>query len=103
MRTKSRRREAAILWLYVAGDAASSVAARRALDILLQHPEFVGQVERVVIDVLSEPDKAKEAGLTATPTLLVRSCGRLVRFIGDFSSAGPLVEFLRGELAGLGA
>lgn len=87
------------LRLYVAGDAPSSVAARRTLDTLLEHPEFVGRVRREVIDALREPRKAKDAGLTATPTLLVSSGGRLVRFIGDFTSPDPLIEFLRGELS----
>lgn len=88
----------ATLRLYVAGDTPSSVSARRTLDTLLEHPEFVGQVRRTVIDVLRQPDAAKEAALTATPTLLVRIAGRQVRFIGDLTRADPLIEFLRGQV-----
>lgn len=97
-RTISRCAGPKVLWLYVAGNEASSASARRSLDELLENPEFVGQLRSVVIDVLREPQRAKAACLSATPTLLVRSGGRAVRFIGDLSSIDSLIEFLQSDL-----
>lgn len=88
-----------LLRLYVAGNEPSSVAARRSLDSLLQNPEFIGRVGGVIVDVLAEPQRARAAGLTSTPTLLVRRGMRVVRFIGDLSSVAPIVEFLQAQLS----
>lgn len=97
-RRKQRTAAPGLLRLYVAGNGARSLAARRSLDTLLEHPEFVGRMRRIVIDVCRQPMQAKQAALMATPTLLVSSGERSRRFIGDFSDVGPLLEFLQREL-----
>jgi len=66
--------------LFVAGDSPSSVAAREVLE---RHLPAGSAARCEFIDVLSEPDRALEAGLIATPTLILEEDGREHRYVGD--------------------
>lgn len=98
-----RRAPAACLCLYVAGESAHSAAARKVLESLVMHPEFAGHVSTRVVDVAREPQRAREAELTATPTLLLKHGNRRMRFIGDLSDTAQVVDYLRGVVRGPGS
>lgn len=80
--------------LYVAGDAPRSRTAVRALTDLCEE-RLKGRYELVVIDVLAHPERAEQAKILATPTLLRRSPAPSIRIVGDLS-------LRENVLAGLG-
>lgn len=80
--------------LYVAGDVPSSMVARHNLDAVL---DSIGKVDRhsvAIIDVLQRPQAALEAGLIATPSLLVRTNGLNQWFLGDLRHTDSLKGWL---------
>lgn len=85
-----------VLELYVAGDALRSRAARHKLERLCQ-TRMSGPVELRVIDVLEEPDRAAEAGVTETPTIIRREPPPEVRVIGDVSDDAAILAALDAD------
>jgi circadian clock protein KaiB len=82
-----------MLRLYVARTSASSRRAEQNLDLLRRHmKEEQWTIE--VIDVLSRPDVAEQAGVLATPTLSYEHPDRPRRIIGDLSDTKRVLEFL---------
>ncbi|HZZ78929.1 MAG TPA: circadian clock KaiB family protein [Gemmataceae bacterium] len=81
------------LRLYISGDTISS---RRAKDNLARlcgrEPMSSWPVE--VIDVLSEPQRAEEAGILATPTLSCEHPTSPKRVVGDLSDTNRILGFL---------
>ncbi len=65
-----------------AGRRKADVLVRRLLEALLPPAGF----ELTVIDVHEQPDRARQAGILATPTLIRRSPGPELRVIGDLSN-----------------
>jgi circadian clock protein KaiB len=88
-----------LLRLYIAGNSASS---RRAEQNLVNLRKFARaeawNVE--VIDVLTRPELAEQAGILATPTLCYEDSARPRRIIGDLSDARRVLEFLGIEPKG---
>ncbi|HKW12571.1 MAG TPA: circadian clock KaiB family protein [Gemmatimonadaceae bacterium] len=80
----SQPRSKFLLTLYVAGaDSRARIAIanlRRICD-----EELVDQYELEIIDVLEQPDKAEDAKILATPTLIKQLPPPLRRVIGDLS------------------
>ncbi|HKJ77810.1 MAG TPA: circadian clock KaiB family protein, partial [Gammaproteobacteria bacterium] len=82
--------------LYVAGDAPSSRTARRVLEDLLGG-EAARQQYRL-IDVLAEPASALEAGLIATPTLVIEHDGAQRRYVGDLCERATVLREMLDSL-----
>ena len=80
--------------LYVAGDAPTSLAARQALEPLLEQLQDVS-VDYELVDVLLHPERALRAGLLATPTLIVDADGRSRRFVGDLANRDDFAEAIK--------
>ena len=78
--------------LFVAGDAPSSRAARQVLDEIVAALD--GTPAYNVIDVLRNPAKALEAGLIATPTLILEHNGEQRRYVGELRSRDELAKML---------
>lgn len=53
-----------------------------------------------IIDVLTKPELAEEAGIIATPTLSYEHSVRPRRIVGDLSDAKRVLEFLGIEIRG---
>lgn len=81
-----------ILQLYVAGNSVSSQRARERVVRLCQNELKTWQLE--IIDILAEPEKAEEALILATPTLVSRKQGQERRVVGDLSDGHKVLEFL---------
>lgn len=87
------------LRLYIAGNSAISRRAEHNLSHLrrLIKPEFW---DVQVIDVLTKPELAEQAGILATPTLSYEHPVRPRRIIGDLSDTKRVLNFLGIELKG---
>jgi circadian clock protein KaiB len=82
-----------MLRLYVARTSASSRRAEQNLDELRRHMN--GEQWTVeVIDVVTRPEIAEQAGVLATPTLSYEHPDRPRRIIGDLSDIKRVLEFL---------
>jgi circadian clock protein KaiB len=80
-----------VLRLYVAGEAAGSVRARRQLKRIEQaYPHITVEI----VDVLASPGLAETAGILATPTLSDESRSPPRRIVGDLSDMGRVTHFL---------
>lgn len=81
------------LHLFIAGDSPYSAAAVRNLrDICGQY--LTGRVELHIIDIVEQPELAREEGIVATPTLVKKRPG-LTRFlIGDLSDRRRVLALL---------
>jgi circadian clock protein KaiB len=88
-----------VLRLYIAGNSASS---RRAEQNLHRMEAFIKpegwRVE--IIDVLSKPELAEQAGVIATPTLSNERSARPRRIVGDLSDTRRVLDFLGIEIKG---
>lgn len=88
-----------VLRLYIAGNSASSRLAEQNLQRMLAVIKSEGwDVE--IIDVLTKPELAEEAGIIATPTLSYEHSVRPRRIVGDLSDAKRVLEFLGIEIRG---
>lgn len=88
-----------VLRLYIAGNSASSRLAEQNLQRMLAVIKSEGwDVE--IIDVLTKPELAEEAGIVATPTLSYEHSVRPRRIVGDLSDAKRVLEFLGIEIRG---
>ncbi|MFC7398404.1 circadian clock KaiB family protein [Chelatococcus sp. GCM10030263] len=82
-----------LLRLYISGDTASSRRAKENLSRLRE--STLGSRWTVdVIDVLTAPQRAEEAGILATPTLSYDHPAGPKRIIGDLSDATRILRFL---------
>lgn len=72
------------LCLYVAGGAPRSAAARRNVERLCDH-HLAGRYRLEVIDLLEDPDRARDDQVLAVPTLVRRRPGPPRRVVGDLS------------------
>ena len=81
------------LTLFIAGRTVRSVRAIRSVRRLFpeQREQTLGLE---VVDVLDEPDRAEEAGIVATPTLVRRSPTPERRVIGDLTDSERLADVL---------
>ncbi|MDZ7706875.1 MAG: circadian clock KaiB family protein [Trueperaceae bacterium] len=79
--------------LYVAGDAPRSRTAVRSLTELCEE-RLSGRYELDVIDVLAHPERAEQAKILATPTLLRLRPAPRVRIVGDLSLTANVVAGL---------
>ena len=70
--------------LYVAGDGIRSSAAVETVTTMCDE-RLAGRYDLVVIDVLVDPERAEQARILATPTLLRRRPVPDVRIIGDLT------------------
>lgn len=80
--------------LYVAGDAPRSQVAIRSLEALCAR-HLRGRYRLTVVDVLKDPERAEQAKILATPTLLKTSPAPVARIVGDLTLTATV-------LAGLG-
>jgi circadian clock protein KaiB len=75
-----------VLRLYVAGNAPNSAAALANLRALLPDEETLGgAVVLDVVDVLKEPARALDEGITVSPTLVRLLPLPVVRIVGSLS------------------
>lgn len=72
------------LCLYVAGGAPRSAAARRNAQLLCDR-HLAGRYRLEVIDLLADPDRARDDQVLAVPTLVRRYPGPARRVVGDLS------------------
>lgn len=79
-----------LLKLYVAGRGARADAAIANLRQLCEN-ELRGQYELEVIDILEHPERAEQARILATPTLIKQLPPPLRRVIGDLSDKDKLL------------
>jgi circadian clock protein KaiB len=88
-----------VLRLYIAGNSASSRRAEQNLhgiEALIRSEGW--RIE--IIDVLSKPELAEEAGVIATPTLSYEHSVRPRRIVGDLSDTRRVLDFLGIEIKG---
>lgn len=81
-----------VLRLYIAGKSASSQRAERNLAKLKRSIKTGCRFE--VVDVLTKPELAEQAGVLATPTLSYEHPDRPRRIIGDLSDTARVLQFL---------
>jgi circadian clock protein KaiB len=81
------------LRLYVAGEAANSIAARANLRRLLAG-EDPSTYRLEVIDCLENPVRALEDGVLVTPTLIRSAPPPMQTIIGSLSEAGRVIAAL---------
>jgi circadian clock protein KaiB len=87
-----------LLRLYVAGKSATS---QRALVNMKELQRTIGSDWKFeVVDVLTSPELAEQAGVLATPTLSYEHPERPRRIIGDLSDTRRVLEFLGIEAKG---
>ena len=79
-----------LLKLYIAGKGARAEAAIANLRQLCEG-ELRGQYELEVIDILENPERAEQAKILATPTLIKQLPPPLRRVIGDLSDKEKLL------------
>lgn len=79
-----------LLKLYIAGKGARAEAAVANLRQLCDN-ELRGQYELEVIDVLENPERAEQAKILATPTLIKQLPPPLRRVIGDLTDKEKLL------------
>src|SRR3954464_9439746 len=84
------------LRLFVSGEPTSS---KRARDNLAQLREryFPTIADVTIIDVAAEPQRAEEAQIMATPTLVVDGPRRQKRIVGDLTDTRKVLAFLGVE------
>lgn len=73
-----------LLKLYVTGSSSRAQQAISNLERICEQ-ELQGKYELEIIDVLEHPEKAEDARILATPTLIKRLPPPLRRVIGDLS------------------
>ena len=81
------------LRLYVSGGATSSQRARENL-AELRDRYLQTAFEIAIIDVAAEPQRAEEAQIMATPTLVLDGPKRQKRIVGDLSDTPKVLAFL---------
>ncbi|HKO17057.1 MAG TPA: circadian clock KaiB family protein [Gemmatimonadaceae bacterium] len=74
-----------LLQLYVAGRTPRTELAVANLNALCED-ELAGRYQLEIIDVLEHPERAEEAKILATPTLIKQLPPPLRRIIGDLSN-----------------
>jgi circadian clock protein KaiB len=82
-----------LLRLYVAGDNARSVEARRLCEQVVQRCR-PGPCRLEIVDVLTDPAQAERDRVLATPTLVRLEPPPLVRLIGGLRDADFVMEAL---------
>lgn len=86
-----------LLTLYVSGDATSSRRARETLS-RLSASHLPAGTRMDIVDVLTDPTRAEEAQVLATPTLIFHTNERPRRIIGDLSDMRKVLDFLGLDL-----
>ncbi|HEX6201479.1 MAG TPA: circadian clock KaiB family protein [Thermoanaerobaculia bacterium] len=81
------------LCLYVAGGAPRSAAARRNVELLCDR-HLAGRYRLEVVDLLADPDRAREDQVLAVPTLVRRSPRPTRRVVGDLSDPAHALSAL---------
>lgn len=81
-----------LLRLYIAGKSATSQRAEQNLLELRRSLDPAWQIE--IVDVLTRPELAEQAGILATPTLSYEHPDRPRRIIGDLSDTKRVLKFL---------
>ena len=79
--------------LYVAGDTARSTRAATSLRRLCA-TAGIDAAALEIVDVVARPDLADQAGILATPTVVVDRDGSTRRVIGDLSDIHRLASAL---------
>jgi circadian clock protein KaiB len=79
-----------LLKLYIAGKSARAEAAIANLRQLCEN-ELRGLYELEIIDILEQPERAEQAKILATPTLIKQLPPPLRRVIGDLSDKEKLL------------
>ena len=80
-----------VLRLYVAGHTAAAARATQGFERLCA---AIGACDAEIIDVLSQPQLAENAGVLATPMLSYEDRLRPRRIVGDISDTKRVLEFL---------
>ncbi len=80
--------------MYVTGKAPNSRRAMASLRRLCDE-EFEGQYRLVIIDVMEQPQLAKDDAILAAPTLIKVSPLPVRRLVGDLSDAERVLSSLR--------
>lgn len=82
-----------VLSLFFSGNSATSQRAKVNL-ARLQAENLPAEWRIELIDVLSDPARAEEAGILATPTLSYDHQPRPRRIVGDLSDTAKVLAFL---------
>ena len=83
------------LRLYVAGDGMRSGQARRAVDWLRGR---VADCQLEIVDVLTEPGRAEEGRVIATPTLVRVRPEPVLRVVGGLDDVEQIARLLQLEV-----
>ena len=84
--------------LFIAGDAPSSVRARRNLQLAVELLAAEGRrIETEVVDVLQDQRAAIHEGVSMVPTLLRCVAGARVVLVGDLDDRAALLAYLRND------
>ncbi|MGA2292188.1 circadian clock KaiB family protein [Bradyrhizobium sp.] len=77
--------------LYVAGDAANSVAAVANLNTICRE-HLPDRYEIEIVDVFLEPGRALADGVFLTPTLVKLSPTPMLRIVGSLTQTLPILQ-----------
>ena len=83
-----------VLLLFVAGDEANSLLARRNLAALCEE-DLAGNCRTEIVDVLEDFEAAAKHGILLTPTLLSLKPGPEARIIGNLNEREKVRAALR--------
>ena len=82
-----------ILELYVSGRAPNSLRAIANLEALCRDTAL-GRSKVEIVDVFREPERALEASVLLTPTLLKRAPGETVMIVGNLGDTRTVLDAL---------
>lgn len=85
------------LTLFVSGDSPTSRRARENLARIAAH-DLPSGWDTEVVDVQTDPGRAEQARILATPTLAYDHPDRSRRIVGDLSERTKVLEFLGIEM-----
>ena len=86
--------EKIILKLYVTGQTTLSTQASHCLRELCDK-ELSNNYELMVVDVLEQPQLAKDHKIWATPTLIREKPWPILRIVGDFSDRDKVLSLIK--------
>jgi circadian clock protein KaiB len=77
--------------LYVAGDAANSLAAVANLNAICSE-HLAGRFEIEIVDVFFQPDRALDDGVFLTPTLVKLAPPPVRKIVGSLTQITPILQ-----------
>ncbi len=82
------------LTLFISGCTPRAKIAVENLTRILE-ASTIGRYNLEIVDLRNHPGRAKEDGIVAIPTLVVKTAGKNLQIIGDFSDTSRMLAAIR--------